>query len=394
MLDNIKNIFNLERNFYVVGVSNREGELGYSLLTIALENEELKIEDRYTANDLSEDFLERLSKDYPVLLYVEGDTIINKIVENKIGYRNDLIFKANPEDFYFYEYHQDNKVYASVCRKVNIDVHIDAIEKHGRFVFNVTFGPFVMANVLPLLKDYSSIASKHYNLDLADGKVLDFQNKTDTNQHFKIIDETFNEEEVPLFATFFNHKYPSNSIEVDVKDFSTNTSEFKFKKGFKIAGIFTLVFIMGALLISHFLKEYYEEQLMLKKVSYSSTQKLSTDINNLKGEVLLKERILLENRINNKNFITKYISELSNSVPDDITLKTISVFPGVKKVRKNEKINFQSNTILIEGEATRDDTFNAWVKQIKNFEWITAFEITEYNQFDKKTNTFKIETKL
>ena len=208
MLDNIKNIFNLERNFYVVGVSNREGALSYSLLTIALENEELKIEDRYTANDLNEEFLERLSKDYPVLLYVEGDTIINKVVENKVGYRNNLIFKANPEDFYFYEYHQDNKVYASVCRKVNINGHIDAIEQQGRFVFNVAFGPFVMANVLPMLKGYDSIASKHYNLDLADGKVLDFQNKTETNQRFKINDETFKEEEVPLLATFFNHKYP------------------------------------------------------------------------------------------------------------------------------------------------------------------------------------------
>ncbi len=394
MLDKVKNIFNLERNFYVVGVSNRESALSYTLLTIALENEELKVEDRFTANDLSEDFLERLSKDYPVLLYVEGDTIINKVVENKVGYRNSLIFKANPEDFYFYEYHQGNNVYASVSRKASINAYIDAIEEQGRFVFNVAFGPFVMANLLPLIKDYSAITSKHYNLDLEDGNVVDFQNKTETNQRFKINDETFKESEVPLLATFFNHKYPSNAIEVDVKDFSTNTSEFKFKKWFKIAGFFALGLLLTSLLADYFLNDYYKEQAELKSISYNSSQLILQDINKLKEEVNLKEKILLDNRINNKNFVTKYISELSNSVSNDITLKTIAVFPNLKKVRKNEKINFNSNTIIVEGEATRDDGFNAWVKQLDYFEWIKAFEIIEYNQTNNKTNTFKIEIKL
>jgi len=394
MLDKIKDILSLERRFYVVGISNDEAGTSYSLLTVELKGEELKIEDRHASNTMDDGFLNKLAKNCPVLLYVEGDNLINKIVDNKVGYRNNLIFKANPDDFYFYEYHQGDKVYASVCRKTNIDLHVKAIEDLNLFVFHIAFGPFAMANLLPLVKDFSEIQSKRYALELSEGQVIDFKEKKASNGSYTINGDTFLEVEIPLLATFFSYKYPSEIVNGDTLDFSASKSEFKFKKWFRVAGIFALVFMMLSLFASHFLNDHYQEQLTRKEESYIRSQAKTAEIDRLREEVALKERILMENRMNNKNFITKYISEISNSVPNDITLKTISVFPETKKIRPKEKINFQSNTIIVEGEALRDDAFNEWVKQLKSHEWITAFEITEYNQSDKRTNTFKIETKI
>ncbi len=394
MLDKIKDILSLERRFYVIGVSNDGGALSYSLLTIEFKEEELNILDRHESNAIDEGLLDKLAKDYPVLLYVEGDNVINKVVDNTVGYRKNLIFKATPDDFYFYEYHQDGKVYASVTRKSNIDAYVKVIEDLNLFVLDIAFGPFAMANLLPLTKEFSVMQSKQHELELSAGSIVTFKNKKASNGIYTINDETLAEAEIPLLATFFNYKLPSETIEADIKDFSTNKSELKFKKWFKVAGVLALAFMMLSLFVSHYLNDHYQEQLTLKEESYISSQVMTAEIDRLREEVALKEKILLDNRMNNNNFITKYISEISNSVPGDITLKTISVFPETKKIRPNEKIGFQSNTIVIEGEAFRDDTFNTWVKQLKNREWITAFEITEYNQSDKKTNTFKIETKI
>lgn len=390
----IKNILILENKFYVIGVSNKEDNLSYSLLTIELKGEELKIEDRYTHSELDDTFLKKVEKDYPVLLYIEGDNVINKIVDNTVGYRNNLIFKANPDDFYFYEYHQGDKVYASVCRKTSVSVHIDTLKKQNLFIYHVAFGPFVMANLLPLLKGCLTIQSKYYAIELLDNRIVAFKNKTATNERYTINEETFTESEIPLLASFFNYKYPNKAIEEDGPDFNVNKSEYKYKKRFKIAGILALVFIISLLFTSHYLKGYYQEQLTLKRVSFISAQKMAVDVSKLQEEVALKEKILLDNRINNKNFITKYISELSNSISNDITLKTIAVFPEIKKIRPNEKINLRSDIIIIEGETLSDDSFNTWVKQLEAIKWIEAFEIVEYNQSDKNINTFKIETKL
>ena len=387
------NILPKEEFFYAIGVSNRNDTSKYTVLAIALKDDELKIENRFSSHIIDAAFKAKLTKNGPVLLHIDGDLVISKIVDDKVGYRNNIIFKSNPDDFYFYEYRQDHRVFASVCRKNKIEAYLNEIANLNLFVLHLAVGPFVMANLLPLLKEQTVIASEFDSLQLSENKIEALQEKEATQKQFTINKEKFSEREVPLLASFFDYKYPNSAIDIETDFTANNASEYEYKKWFKIGGTFALGFIMITLFISHFLNSHYQNELAQKQFEYSNAQQTTNEINQLKEEIILKEKILLNNRISNKNFITKYLSDISNSVPESITLLDISVFPKTRKTRPNEKINFFSNTLNIVGEALNDHTFNEWTKELKNKKWVTKMEIVEYNQ-SNRMNTFKIKITL
>ncbi|OEK09142.1 hypothetical protein A8C32_10430 [Flavivirga aquatica] len=390
MIAKLKNILNNKR-YYVLSISIIDGIPEYYLINVFFENNELKIEARHRSNEIDDAFKEYLKKDYPLILHIEGDNIINKSLENKTGYRKSLIFKADLDDFYFYEYKQDNTVFVSVVRKEAINNFIKEINDLNLYVIGLSFGPFVMASLLPIVKNYSTISSPNYTIHINEKGINDFKKESNLNEDYIINEDRFNQNEIPLIASFFNYKFPNDTIEFDTTFLKDNANEFKFKKWFKIAGVFSLLFFLIALFTSHLLHSSYLNTLSEKESVYALSQKTAKEIDKLKQEKALKEKILRTSNINNKSFIAKYIVDIGNSVFPEITLKTINVIPRLRKIERDKKIDFHFNVINIKGEVRNDDVFNVWIKKIKTLKWIEKLDIVDYSQESKRINTFIIK---
>ncbi|MEW4923121.1 hypothetical protein [Algibacter sp. 2305UL17-15] len=394
MLDQLKKILILSSGYYAINIFKTDGVFGYQLIEFLYKNDELLIKNRFFANKLDEAFKEKLKKDYPVLLHIEGNAIINKAVENKTGYRNDLIFKADLNEFYFYEYHQNETIFISVSRKEHIDACLEQISNLGLFVIHISFGPFVMANLLPIAKDYSALSSSNYTLDISNNEVVSFQNTETTNTEYVINDDKFNQRELPLLATFLEYKYPNPKIDFDADFLVKNSDEFKYKKWFKIAGIFMLVFFLVSLTVSHFFMDYYANALAEKQSMYAMSQQTTAKVLALKEEKILKEKILQSSGIGNSSFLTQYVMDIGNSVPSDIILNTIHIVPLFKKIKPAEKIDFEMSIITILGESENDTSFNNWLKVLGNLAWIKKMDIEDYSEETNTENTFKIKIKI
>lgn len=382
--------------YYLIGIYLTDNTPKYQLLQIVFKNNELKVEGRCYSNRLDDAFKDFFKKDYPVILHLEGDNIINKVVENKLGYRNNVIFKADPEDFYFFEYHQESKVFVSVIRKHIINDSIALLKTLKLYTINVSFGPFVMSSLIPLAKEngYSSILSSNYSLQFNENKIQSFENNSSSQENFNLGGEVLNPKEVPLIAAFLNHKYPNEAMDFDIAFLEHNKSEFKFKKWFKVAGIFTLVFILTSLFVSNTLLNSYLSNLAEKESTYAISQQTILRVDKLSEEKALKEKILQTSGANFKNFITKYVVDIGNSVPNDITLKTLNTIPVIRKINPSKKINFDFSIVRVSGETTNDNTFNNWVKRLKTYSWVNKLEIVDYTQESKYVNSFVIKIKI
>ncbi|MDO5981438.1 hypothetical protein [Flavivirga spongiicola] len=388
------NIFNDTKRYYALSISKNNGVSVYYLITLLFEDNELKIEDRYTSKNIDDAFKANLNKNYPVILHIEGDSIINKSVENKAGYRKSLIFKSNLDDFYFYEYKQEETVYVSVARKELIDTFIKEINALRVFVVHLSYGPFVMANLLPVIKNYSSISSANYAIDINENTILSFRNAGNSKNQYAINGDVFNAYEIPLIGAFFGYKFPKDSIEFDTDFLSNNASEFKFKKWFKTACVFSLFFFLLTLFSSHLLHNSYVRTLAEKESVYALSQQTAMEINALKEEKGLKEKILQTTNISNKSFITKYVADIGNSTLPEITLKTIHVIPRLKKIEHDKKIDFHFNIINITGKVTNDDAFNRWIKKMKTLKWVEKLDIVDYSQESKIMNAFNLKIEI
>ncbi len=392
--ENLKNIFNDNKRCYTLGISNAGGVLEYHLLMILFKDNELKIEDRYISDKIDNEFKEHLSKNYPVILFVEGDGIINKRVEDKSGYRKNLIFKSDLDDFYFYEYKQNNEVFVSVARKALIDTYLNELNALGIFVIDVAYGPFVMASLLPLIEGDLNISSNVYSMEIESGKILSFKNEYNTHKECMISGDTFKAYEVPLIAAFFGYKFPKESIEFDTSFLNDNANEFKYKKWFKIAFLTSILFFLITLIASHLLRDSYVNSLLEKESVYALSLQTSREIAQLEEEKALKEKILLTTNMSNKSFISKYVADIGNSTLPEITLKTIHIIPRRKKIEHDKKIDLDFNHILVQGNVSNDLVFNRWIKNIENLKWVKKLDIIDYSQKSKTWNEFFLKIEI
>lgn len=394
MLEKLKHISFEGRRYYVLSIVHINNEAVFQAIEISYKNKELKIEKRDTSNSLKSLFTEDFKKNYPLILYLEGDTIINKVVENKTGYRNSLIFKANPDDFHFYEYHQEPSVFVSIIRKSNLDSYFKELKMLNMDVIHVAFGPFVLANLLPFTKNYQTISTSNYSLNIDDDKIVSYENSTLKQVNYSINGDQLSASEMPLLASFIDYKYPYPSIQFENDFLNTALSEFKYRLLLKKVGIFTLVFFMLALFIGHFVLQHYSTLLAEKQSQYTLSQQTISEVNALKQDIAIKEKILQTSGINHKEYITKYITTIGNSVLEDITITSLTVNPMLKKIKKEEKIGFDLNEIIIVGESNSDKSFNDWMSALKAIEWVKKIDIIDYSRDTNNTDVFTIQIKI
>ncbi|RED45646.1 hypothetical protein [Seonamhaeicola aphaedonensis] len=393
MISKIKNSIKFKtKDYYVLGITQTSnGQSLYKLLEIQLKQDELFVINRFCSEDFDEIIEKHLGKDCPIVLHIDGSNIVNKSIENKTGYRNELVFKGNLNDFYFYEYKQNSEVFASVSRRQHVHGLLEQIKGKGFFVVHLSIGPFVLANLFKFLKQDDTVSLSNLTLNIKNGQLVSFKNGSIDNKAYIINGDRFDAWELPLLASFFDYTFPMPSIEFNQDFLLESKTEYKFKKWFRVAGIFCLAFILGSLTISHFLMDSYTSKLSDKRTRHAITQNTLSEINALKQKKELKEKILMNNGMNNKSFITKYIADIGNSTLPGITLNAINIMPLTKKIKPEKKIDYTINTIILKGEVTNDNIFNEWVKKLEQLTWKEKISIDDYIQETKNVNVFTIK---
>ena len=171
---------------------------------------------------------------------------------------------------------------------------------------------------------------------------------------------------------------------------SSRKEEFTYKKAFNVLGVFTLSFFLISLLISYLMLGNYQTahhkmqvELGEQNVAYSKLISLEKDKEN-------KESILKQSGLNDSNFLSFYIAEITEDIPTEINLKSLSIFPTTSKIKSEQRIDFNNNVIEIEGTALSNTAFTSWIKELKKHNWVGNLEIIDF-QRENRTNSFVIK---
>lgn len=393
MLDNLKHILNIETRYYLIGIRSMNSVYEYELLIVSIFNSDLKIIERQSFQDIENLFV-GISKDYPIIIHLEGDKIISKETENKKGYRNNLIFNADINDFYFYENFSQQKIFVSITRKDIIDNLISEFNSRNKYIIHFAFGPFVLANLIPILPNETKLTSFQYQLNIANNSIESFLKNDASYKDFDVNGEIIKQNELVLIATLLDYKFPNSYTEFNTNFLASNRSEQKFQTRFKVFGVFMLAFVLIALFVGHLLLNFYSKSLAEKESLYVISQQFEIKAHNLKEELSLKKTILKTSGVINKEYYTKYIIDFGNTVFPSIVLKSFDINPVEKKIKKNEKITFAQGTLLIKGESKNDSSFNEWVNIVKDLEWVLKLDILDFSEDRDGVNTFYLKVSL
>ena len=114
--------------FQSIQVQYQGDQTRYDLIFLEKKKGQVTIGEQFST-DYFEELTRKMSKKMPVLLVLgSGMGIISKKVPKTPDYRSKILFNADPEEFYWYEYHQSDAVFVTVARQEIITKEIEKFE--------------------------------------------------------------------------------------------------------------------------------------------------------------------------------------------------------------------------------------------------------------------------
>ncbi len=389
MLQKIGNIDIFSENTYtILGIVF--GEVSrYDILVIKKKKDRLSISKSRTLTDFS-DVKNTINKKNTLLLNFSGKGVINKRVESKANYIKEVLFNGSSEDFYVYTLFEDQNNFVSISRKEVINEQFELLERAGFKPVDFSLGPFVSALSQQFLNQ-DIVLLESSTLVFKNKRLIDFSNRNASNETYKIGNETLKSKDIVLFSSLLNFLYPSDKIQYNNAFLCENSKEQNLRKMFDYFAFGSLVFFLVALfssyiLLNYFNNEYvkYEQQLYHFNDDYFQIKKMEEDLRN-------KQFIARNSGVLSENFLSFYINEIGVSIPNEIVLSNLKINPIAKKVKTNEKIEIEPNTILLEGNAKRNVSVNKWVKELRKYDWIDKIEILNLNTNSGNKDSFSIK---
>ncbi|MBP2832828.1 PilN domain-containing protein [Aquimarina sp. U1-2] len=391
MLDTIKNIsstFFQEKKYAVIGIIL--GDIPtYNVLIIDKKSEDIAINTFFSTQDF-EVIKAKVNTSLPVLINFFGKGVINKKVSSQGNYLKEVLFNASVDDFYIYELTQLDQKFISIARKAVIQPYFDNFKADRYLIVDYSIGPFVGA-ILQNLVSEPTITSYDYELVFEQESVVDYTKDEKNNVTYTMGEEQIDTIQVPLFSTLIQYLYPSDNLEY-TKDFLGHSKqEHSLKKIVNTVGIFLGIFFLSTLLISYFLLTYYNDKYVAYESQLYNLNDTYSQVKKLEEEKQNKTKIINESGILNQNFLSFYMYRMASSVPNKVSLDIVRVNPTLKKVKNFEKIEFETNAIIILGSADSSTSINNWVKQLKKEDWVAKIEILDFSTSRERKNEFTLK---
>ncbi len=363
----------------------------YRFIEVSRKKNNLTITDRFVTRDVDA-LISKISKNKPILISITGNGIITKKTTVDDNYKSKIIFNAAIEDFHWFEYKEKETLYITAARKEVVEKEVQFFEKQGILIVGLSLGVLGVTSLKSLIEE-STLHTQNIALFFENEVLINFEKEEYNGQKYTLGEEEIKGTELVCFASVVNYLYPNDAIISDDDIFAKNEEEFKFKKAFNFLGILVLIFFLGSLLLSYFLLGYYQQanhevqvKLGEQNVAYSKLVSLEKDKEN-------KKEILKESGLNDSNFLTFYLSEITSELPSQISINELIIFPTTTKIKPKQRIHFINDLIEVKGEVASYESFTNWIKSIKKYSWINSLEIIDFKN-ESGSNLFIIHLKL
>lgn len=320
-----------------------------------------------------------IPQDCPVVLQIDGKGFLHKHLEgskienNKIV--SSIIPNAKDEDFYL----QNSQEYISIIRRNNLDEILNSIEKEIGIPVAVSFGPFALSIVLPLINS-EIVNLDYYNLATKDNKIVSFSINENTNSSIiNIGEQALQSNEILSYAVALQFLI---GLDINCKNISKveqQAGDWNEKLFFKKAGWAIMLFFLALLLINFILYSFYDNKNKeLQQQRYGSGNQFSLQ-ENLQKQVTQKEEFLQKAGWLSPSKMSYFADRLASQIPSSIKLTELKINP-VEEIIENEikKQIFKNRTVIIKGTCSNPSALNSWIKIIDDYEWIESAKLNNY----------------
>ncbi len=397
MKNKIANIFKSTRAAGIEVVFLPEGGFSINIALIKVSRGNLSIEKTISGIEDINEIKTHISSDTPLCLVFNGKGIIHKNVEitekdiDKTLVRK-VIPNANIKDFHLQA--QPRVIghgFVSIIRKAIADDIISKLKSNGYFIVSVQLGAFSLMPIASLideeLKDKTSFELKivGHNITINNNSVEEYlfdKTSASVKKEINIDGKPISTDVLIALSAALGYLQPTIKTAVaDVAEVAIDQEEFQQKKIFTTVGWSALVFFMIVLLVNYMLLDNYSKMAADKEAEATQYAGIEKEKEKLEAEMNEKKVFIESMGVAESSNTSYYSDRLVTSVPHDIDLTKMVIHPLAKKIKKDERIEFNNNVIIVEGECSKSKDLDDWVQSMKKeYNWVKQITVVGYSQ--------------
>ncbi len=359
---------------------------------------EVDIKDSFSANTLKE-LTEKLPKNQHAVLIINNDSVITKKIESSQTDMVKLVHNAFPninlEDFYYQVLIQKSIHFVSICRKNYIETLTTQYKAQHISIIDISLGNHLTGNVSSFIQS-KVISTSNASLSLENNSITDIK-RTINIEPTKYDINGIKISNIQLLSfsgaltTILNIHLSNSNFETQKQLLINDFKHTRFFKQFLKVGI---IFIFGLLLINFFIFNYYYNNVNMLKQSSQISQATKSRVLKLNKKVSNTKKTvddILQSRSSKSSF---YTNAITNSIPHTILLSDINYQPVLKRIKANQAIQNDTNTILISGTSNNSTSFSNWIASLESINWINKVEILNYEDMSLSKSNFNIKLNM
>lgn len=394
----------------VIEVFIREdGNQSFSLGIYEKKNNAVKAKDEFLAEKEFDVLLEKLKdKNIPLVLCIDGKGILSRklnigLEELDESVPSRIIPNANAGDFYFEgTFINETTSLVTMMRKTAIDPLIDKIKEKGFFVIELHIGPPVIGTLSGLLTgkdDTSEIQFRNYKLVIAKEGILDISSGGAGSGPNSENDPKIQDEDLMLLfagACSYFSEWNGMNGKTFAQVVDENKAEFSEKRKFSFYALAMVIFFLSILLINFLVFQHYHSKKQELESQIGWQENALKNYEELKTGMGEKMNFAMEAGILSPDNLAAMGDQLAATVPPEIKLNRMNVFPLEKKMEEGEEhAAFNKHLISVKGQSASGSAINEWIKEIRQQDFVEDVSLTNYKQDDEdQRGQFSLEIKI
>jgi len=336
--------------------------------------------------DTVEDVIKHFGNSVPYHLHVMGTGVLSRKTVSIPTYKEELVISGNFDDFIFTTYNDGTTIAASFFRKELIAAAASEIEEQKLHVLGITSGSVPLFTLIE-----EEEITFDFMLSKRGDKIQEFKRAESAVSKITWRDAFFTQKQL-LAKALFSSLRSSNEHYANSEEDKNGTAKENYRQfsQFKTFGVAMLSMILLALMVNYFYQNSLNSQIAQLELDLSISNDNLSLLDRLEQEKLRKEQLVFNAGVNTSRFLSFYLDEIGRTVPKNINLHELNVFPLESKLKNKHKIEVDKESIRISGSTADNEVLDDWIEKMDRFEWIKSIELLNYLKNEQERADFKL----
>jgi Tfp pilus assembly protein PilN len=321
-----------------------------------------------------EEIVNHFGKSTPYYIHVSGSGVLTRKIGYNSSFKEDLVISGDPDDFLFTNYNDGQDLVSSFFRKNLIDEFIIQLTEQKVHLLGISSG---IVPLFALLEEET--ISADFIIGKCDNRISAFVRNDRKEDQIMWRNNFFDQKQLLALAIFRLITIKEDTFESSIDaDFQIKREEFKQFRQFRFYGMAGLGAVFLSLVINYFYQGHLNNEIAQLEMELSISNENLALLERLEQEKMRKEQLVLSAGVNANKFLTYYLDQIGESIPDAIKLGSLELFPVNGKLKNKQKVEVSQDRLVIVGTTGGNEVLDDWIEKVNRYEWVKSVELTNY----------------